>query len=1187
MRLAKIKLAGFKSFVEPTTIPVTNDLVGIVGPNGCGKSNIIDAVRWVLGESKASALRGDSMQDVIFGGSANRKAIGRASVELVFDNSLGHANGQWSSYADIAIKRIIQRDGNSNYYINNIHVRRRDIADLFLGTGVGGHGYAIIEQGMISRITEAKPQDLKTFLEEAAGISKYRERRHETTLRLTDTRKNLIRIEDIVDELRKQIEHLEDQARVAKEYTLLNTQLQETQQLLWLQQKVDATQQRIVAEEEIEQSEQLVKAETQQLKLDKEQREEARILEQDLNEKLHETQGMLYSANAEKTRIEQEISQFHKNQRQLAQQIQEISNQLTRQQQQLATATENLQHWHTEKQNASIAHQSSIEKNQQDNEQLPELESIYDRCQKAFDTAQQKLIQAERADSLAKMHIQHTSKTIQQLESRRNRLKQEHQALPEPDHEKLTKIQSELASTESQLTKNQKKLSQNEQAFSHESSRKHTATAQVHEIQHSLSHLQAQFNALHNLQKKTDNNEAIKLWLKKHELDALPRLWHFIQIEKEWENALESVLQHQLNSFEVPQLEIINDWKDDLPPGKLSIYELQASKDACNPEQKNPLVSADRSDRSEWIPLASYLTCSNNSIALVLNEWLNNIYVVEDIYHGLTQKNALTAHERLVTPEGHSFSRTAIHFHSPDSHLHGVLSRQRELNQTKTEITVLEKKLQSQKSALEQITAFHEKLNHTIQSCRREHQQLTQRRHHLQLEQTTLAQKIKQVEQRNKQVTEELKEINQQLAIENQQKQQAEKESSDHQHQVDQLKTTVQFAKNDLANAGQLLAEQRQKVQDSARAIQQAAFDEKVCINKISDLELTIKKIEEDKLQLSTRRDQLLSTKQDENDTELKSQLDTCIVRCKHLEQTITENRNHLEQTRQQILALDNKSMASENKLATMRESISQLHLKKQAACLSEERYQEQLNETTADETSLISRVGQKSLGSLQSEINRVSKSITALGSVNLAALDELEASRQREATLNGQIQDLNEAITILENAVEQIEQETKKRLQKTFDAVNNNLKEIFPIIFSGGKAELILNDGKILDAGLLLTAQPPGKKNNSIHLLSGGEKALTALALIFSLFRLNPAPFCLLDEVDAPLDDSNTGRFCELVKKLSEQTQFLFISHNKITMEIAQQLIGITMQEQGVSKVVAVDIANIVHQDNKDAVIY
>ncbi|MCB0280226.1 MAG: chromosome segregation protein SMC, partial [Calditrichaeota bacterium] len=676
---------------------------------------------------------------------------------------------------------------------------------------------------------------------------------------------------------------------------------------------------------------------------------------------------------------------------------------------------------------------------------------------------------------------------------------------------------------------------------------------------------------------KIENNDALKNWLQKHELATLPRLWRHIQIEKDWELALESILQERLNSIGFSRLETIQDWGSDLPPGKLSIFELDSTDiQASNNHQLKQI------DRTLWKTLADRVTCDNTRISFVINDWLRNTYLVDSVQHGLQHRHQLTPEEILVTREGHTLTLNSINFHSPDSHLHGVLSRQRELDQLQDKIKFFEKKLSEQKSDLEKITASNEKLNQTIQSFRQDQQQLTQHGHHLHLEKIKLSQMNEQIKQRRNLIMEELEELDRQLVSERQQNEQVVTQSAHHLDQIEKLKKIVETTKNNLANARQQVADQQLKVQHYNKEIQETIFNEKICQNKINDIENSMKVFEEDRIHLLSKHNNLLSEQKSENDTALLTQLENFISKCKHLEQKVADNRNQLEHARRKIQEAENQSMTSDQKQTSLRDALNQLYLKKQESSLLETRYTEQLNESQANEDNLMPLVNQKNTDTLQAEINRTQKKIIAMGSVNLAALDELEASQHRAVSLNAQIKDLNEAIAILENAIEQIDRETQSRLQKTFITVNRNLNEIFPIIFSGGKAELVLSGGKILESGLMLTAQPPGKKNSSIHLLSGGEKALTALALIFALFRLKPAPFCLLDEVDAPLDDNNTVRFCELVKKLSQQTQFLFISHNKITMEIAQQLIGITMQDQGISRVVAVDIVNAVSPDNK-----
>lgn len=1189
MRLAKIKLSGFKSFVESTAIPITSDLVGIVGPNGCGKSNVIDAVRWVLGESKASALRGDSIQDVIFAGSANRNPAGRASVELIFDNNQNSASGQWSSYAEIAIKRIIQREGNSNYYINNIHVRRRDIADLFLGTGVGGRGYAIIEQGMISRIIEAKPQEMKMFLEEAAGISKYRERRHETELRLSDTHNNLIRIEDIANEFRKQIEHLEIQANTAKKYNTLHKQLQNTQQILWLQQRNESTQQRLAAETEISQIEQRLTADTKQLQQNRSTRENLRNQENDLNEQLHETQGRLYRENAEKVRIEQEIIQFQKNKNRLAQQRADIDRQLTENLHQRESTTSHLKHWQAEKRKALTEHQVGIQKHRIETEKLPELEIIYDQQQKTYENLQYNFTKTEQSINLALTHIQHGDKTLQQLESRINRLEQEYGAMSGMGHDQLTELKTQITQTENQLHEAEKNLTASESAFIEASQKKETAAVQVREIQKTISNLHARYNALHNLQQKIENNEALKQWLQKHGLDSEKRLWHHIQIEKEWENALESILQERLNSLAFSKLETILDWQDDLPPGKLAIYELMLqAKDQHNTAHSMTYESTIQAERSriDWKTLSTFLTCSDAHLSALLQYWLDNTYVIDDLNIGLQQRHLLMSDEQFVTRAGHIINRHSIFFHSPDSYLHGVLSRQHELNHIQSEITVNEKKLTAHQTSLAENTAQHEKLRQSIQLLHRDQQKLTQQRHTLQIEQTKHTQINIQIERRKAQITAELNELRLQCDKEIQQKKHTEHEVSALRARLEKIGIQLDSAKIEMEATANALSDQRLIIQEALKAAQEAAFHEKICQNKINDLEAALQSIEDDKKRLLQMQSALIAETENQDDSQLNIQLETCAQQCHQLEQFVDEQRSRLNQTRLHLQEIEKSSLSMEQQQAKLRESITQLHLKKQASGLSEERFNEQLREALADEDSLLPFLGTRTNTALQADIKRLQQSISELGAVNLAALEELEAARLRKNTLDTQVQDLREAIAILQTAIAQIDQETKKLLKKTFDTVNTNLQELFPVIFSGGKAELVLSDDKILDAGVMLTAQPPGKKNNSLHLLSGGEKALTALALIFSLFRLNPAPFCLLDEVDAPLDDNNTARFCELVKNLSKQTQFLFISHNKITMEIAQQLIGITMQEQGVSRVVAVNIGGAIDSEKtKDVV--
>ncbi|MER0171483.1 MAG: chromosome segregation protein SMC [Nitrosomonas sp.] len=1174
MRLAHIKLAGFKSFVDPTVVPVSQDLVGIVGPNGCGKSNIIDAVRWVLGESKASALRGDSMQDVIFSGSDNRKAVGRASVEIVFDNHLNKITGQWSSYAEIAIKRVIQRDGNSSYYINNLPVRRRDIADLFLGTGVGGRGYAIIEQGMISRIIEAKPQELRNFLEEAAGISQYRERRHETSTRLAESRKNLTRLEDICQELGTQLQHLEVQAKIAQQYKQLQENLHHSQSLLWVLRRTEAQKQQQRAEQDIQKLEaelEIVLASQQQAEKDY---EAARTKEHAVNDQLLQAQGQLYSADAEIGRLAQEINHLNSTHDRLLQQTQQVENQLQKNNQLKASKLENLAHWQQEKINIESAQQDSIQKCHGENDKLPAIEANFHACQEKLNQLRQDLLLVEQTSRLEDNQLVHAAKNIQQLEARHARLLQEQSEFVLIDPSQLTELQQQIDNTENRLEEEQVKHQEIETQLSAITQSKQHIARTIHELQQTLSQASARHTALQNLQQKLENNQSLTAWLHQRQLDTLPRLWQKISIAPEWENALEAILRERLNSIEIEQLDSILDWIDGVPQGKWTLHEKSGFAD--------DLSSSDMHNHTGQ-KLLTCITVNQPEIQSVLGHWLKNVYIADDIQEGLSGRNSLSSGELLVTRQGHILTRTSINFYAPDSQLHGVLSRQQELIQIQKEIDQLEPALRMQRDLLAKSEQQFAELNNAIQTVDKNSKQLQQQRHALQLDAVKLSQASERAAHRHNQINAELTEIRQALEHEYALRESATIHLQENQQKIATLKEQTQQAQLAWETANQQLARQRQNIQQSTRIMQEAAFQAQTCQNKIMEIELNIQSLDEELQHLTQNQANLLSEMDELNVAPLTESLEAAKTQRKSIEQAALQARQAVEDTISHLRRIEEVRMASEQKSHALREAINQARLKEQAASIAIGQFDELIRDAHVDTELLLPLSTKKSVTGLHSEIEKLNAEIAALGAVNLAALEELENGRSRESSLLMQLQDLNAAIATLESAIQQIDRETELRLQDTFTQVNTFLSEIFPVIFAGGQARLEFCDDKNLDAGLLLTAQPPGKKNSSIQLLSGGEKALTALALIFSLFRLNPAPFCLLDEVDAPLDDSNTSRFCELVKTMAKQTQFLFISHNKITMEMAQRLIGVTMQEQGVSRIVAVDLAAAVQMGKRE----
>ncbi|MEP7073777.1 MAG: chromosome segregation protein SMC [Nitrosospira sp.] len=1167
MRLSNIKLAGFKSFVDPTEISVPGDLVGVVGPNGCGKSNVIDAVRWVLGESRASALRGESMQDVIFNGSANRKPVGRASVELIFDNHLGKAAGQWSSYAEICIKRILQRDGESTYHINNIHVRRRDIADIFLGTGIGGRGYAIIEQGMISRIIEAKPEELRVFLEEAAGISKYRERRRETELRLGDTRENLLRVSDICQELKKQLLHLEEQSKVASRFKDMKAQLHMAQNLFWWARKQEAALQRSNAEKEFQSLQTTLEFETANLRYAEKRLEDKRAQHYVIGDSLHQAQGELYAANAEVAHIEQQIQHLRENHQRMGQQIAAVRNQLEHHEKQVKDAGDSLNHWRGEFEHAQLARELGKQKAEMENEKLPVADSSFRMCQGKLAETHRSLLLIEQAGQLEGSHRAYAEKTFQQLESRRVRLLAERDAMIQPNIEELSHLRRKTESTAADLKQKQDVLAQTENLLLDAEEVKREFARKAQALAQQIIEAEARFSALQRLQHRLEGSQGLSAWLVKYKLDTLPRLWQSIQIEKGWEDALEAVLRERLNSAQLEQLDLAHDWVDDSPPGKWVLFE--SARLSARGEQAKDTAEG----RDGWIPLHGYLTCDNAGIKSVLDEWLSGIFVVEGLRDGFVHRTKLSSGEMLVTREGHIFTHHSLTYYAPDTQLHGVLARQREMAQIKIETDALRVSLSVEKSALETAEEYCRDLESSVSRLRYDTGQLQQQQHDAQIQVLKLTQLAERANQRRSQIDGELMEIGHQAVAETARKRDAETKLMEYQVQIKVLQEQVQREKLASEVAEQFLHAQRQLAQNATREMQEAAFHEKTCQNKIAEMENSVHIINENVVELTVNLQKLQSDQGCFDECSLNSRLQEGLSLREQREQRLAAVRNSLEDAAGDLREIEQERMTSEQKLHPLRESINQARLKEQEARITENQFGEQLKEAGADEDELMRALGKTRPSALQADINRLNIEIAALGAVHLGALEELQSSQARKTYLDSQSQDLQEAVETLENAIRRIDRETRERLLETVDKVNGHLNEMFPTIFGGGQAKLILRGEEILDSGIQIFAQPPGKKNSSIHLLSGGEKALTALALIFSLFQLNPAPFCLLDEVDAPLDDSNTERFCNLVKKMSRHTQFVFISHNKITMEMAQQLIGVTMQEQGVSRVVAVEI--------------
>jgi chromosome segregation protein len=1172
MRLTKLKLAGFKSFVDPTQVSLPGQLVGVVGPNGCGKSNIIDAVRWVLGESKASALRGESMQDVIFNGSTNRKPVSRASVELVFDNSLGRASGQWSQYAELAIKRVLTRAGDSEYYINNLRVRRKDIQDVFLGTGLGARAYAIIEQGMISRIIEAKPDELRVFLEEAAGVTKYKERRRETEGRIADTRENLTRLEDIRQELATQLVRLEAQAEVARKYHTLNHDLTHKQQLLWLFRRNEAQgeQQRLALE--IDRLGTEFEGQVAGLRETEATLEATRDAHFQANDALHRAQSELYGINAEVARLETEIRHLREGRRQ--QEARQVQLQTERLQWdgQGERIVGDLERWSELLDVAELRYEEAAAKYEASQDRLPEADAAVVAAQDEVGRLRSQMSVAEQRLQVEQAHRANAERTLAALQARRERLEQEKAGLAQPDPAMLAERQAELEMLREQQAEAQEKLAEAQRRVGEIDLERRDAIHGVQQAVRTRAEVEAKLAALEAMQKRAQASGKQGEWLRRHGLDNAPPFWRRLHVEQGWENAFEAVLRERLNAVAEDDLERVAQWAGEAAPeAKLAVLLPHGeSAPAAAPAASGTLAARVRSENARDVA--------------ALAEWLAGVHTADSVAEAMARRDSLESGQSIVTRDGHWFTRHSVVLFAADDAQHGALERQQEIERLAEAVmreTAAVEAAQEQQAALE---AQRAELDELLQNLRRSSAEAQQRIHQVQMETLKLEQMEERYRERSGVIESGLADLLAEEEAERERMLEAEFSIGNERESVAEFQDKMAELRENLERVERRLRDERDAVITCDNARREADFSRRECQSKLDELrnqrEMSGQQLARIDRELQQCAEFLENAQYEVLEPQLQAALETREAR----EAALTTEREALEGITNSLRGLEEQRLRVEQSLEPLRSKTNELQLKEQAARLNAEQFQQQLTDANADEAYLTEKLPGIRAGSLQGEINRLQQDLEALGAVNLAALQELESATERKGYLDAQAADLGEALDTLENAIRRIDRETRDLLQSTFDVVNGHFSTLFPQLFGGGQARLIMTGDEILDAGVQVMAQPPGKKNSTIHLLSGGEKALTAISLVFSLFQLNPAPFCLLDEVDAPLDDTNTERFCLMVKRMSAQTQFLYISHSRITMEMAEQLVGVTMPESGVSRIVEVDIEEALRLSEKEA---
>ena len=1152
MRLTHIKLSGFKSFTDPTTIHVPGQLVAVIGPNGCGKSNVIDAVRWVLGEASAKQLRGESMQDVIFNGAATRRPAPRASVELVFDNADHSLQGAWGQYAEVSIKRQLTRQGESTYYINNQAVRRRDITDLFLGTGVGARGYAVIEQGMISRIIEARPEELRAYIEEAAGVSKYKERRKETEGRLKDTREHLQRLGDLQNELARQVEKLEKQAETAERYRALTEQLNRSQDMLdyaqW-QNSLAAADKATAQHQALQAQQDDTAAQIQTLSDDIRALQTEEQAQQQSAHDLANRRGVLREQIArleEQIRHRQNLHQRIERDKQAAQaQMQRI-----RQEQQQIRVLIEENDIETEEKQAELAELAM--RAAEHEESLPALEEAQAALNAAYQSQHDETARLKRELALKQQQLAHTQQTLRQHEAQQGRLNAESQALNLPDEADTAAAQETAALLQTQQEHYEEQIIAAETALADARQAFQTASARFQTIQQQHITLTAQQQAVSQL---LAQQPAADFWQHTACADA-PQLWQHITAPAEWRHALAAVLAERLHARAVPAAFT--------PPSPLPQAQAAWLSDDLSGGLKKSLPAQALLNQIQAQP----------PFQTALHHWLDGVLCAPNLDYALAHQADLSAGQIWLTPEGYQIDKVSVLLYAEPAQ-ESLMAQKARLDDLAAALETLAPELAAAEAAQNQARTTAEAAEAQHRALIQQQQQHSREHSRAQQHAAELLARTNQGQIRREHIVRELARL--------------EEENLVLHHSADGLSddiATLTQAVSELEQHYQNAAAERQTQQGRLKQAQLALLETnrryglaEVAVHKLQQQkqnhQAQIDRLEEQAADLQERQQELALA------YETEMQGDEQHIQLEHLGEAVHTLDEEYAALQTALADTQTRGRAQYEKVQTLQTKLSQLQAATQAALLQQQealinakRFHQNLSGRGADLEALEQAAASAGRPSaLGSSISELTRQIEALGAVNLAALQELEEARERDGYYRSQSEDVQSAIALLEEAIAQIDSKTKERFKATFDAVNEKVQTFFPTLFGGGEATLHMVGDDLLTAGVSIMARPPGKKNATIHLLSGGEKALTAMSLVFALFSLNPAPFCLLDEVDAPLDDANTSRFCKLVKEMSAQTQFLYISHNRLTMEMAEQLVGVTMQEKGVSRIVAVNI--------------
>ena len=1160
MRLSKIKLAGFKSFVDPTIITFPSSLVGVVGPNGCGKSNVIDAVRWVMGESSASRLRGDSITDVIFNGSSSRKPVGAASVELLFDNTDTTLEGQYAKYAEISIRREVSRDGISAYFLNGTKCRRKDITGVFLGTGLGPRSYSIIEQGMISRLIEAKPEDMRVFVEEAAGISKYKDRRRETSNRIKHTKENLDRLLDVLDEVEKQIKHLDRQARTAERYGKHKAAERRTSAEVLALRTRDLDDRGGEAKARLSERKTALEAAIAKQRSLEASLEDTRVRQSDRSDAFNEVQGRYYKVGGEIARLEQSIEHARelreRQERDLEQAIEgarEIAGHIDQDQTEIEQLELTLSELVPGLEQARQSERASSVSLQRADDALAEWQKRWDaHSLKHNESMQQQNIERTRAEQI-ESRLQSFSERRRKIDEAQSdaspeELKAKHDQLAEHELRKR-QARDEFDRHLTDIGEKVRKLREQD----------HKLTRLVEERRSALQDAQGKYASLEALQQAAlgEGDDGVKDWLQGAGLESNRRVAQTLNVEDGWDKAVETVLGEYLQAVCVADITPVTETIASLRSGAITVLREHSKDDGA--------INTDNT-----------LAVKVTGAPFAVQELLAGVKLADSLTNALAMRERLAGDESVITADGIWLGRNWLRVSRDKEGKAGVLVREHDMRRLKSEMREMQARFESAKKLLadgrirlNQLEERRETLQQDASALLNEYSEIKAalesakfRMDQANAHKSALAEEVSELDNEKISAEEQLRESRRMhdQAVESIERLAAEKATLESQR--DELRTELQRVREQAD-------EDRQTVQNITIQFESRRTSKESAAQNLERMERQLHQFRSRENEI---REQLSSsqTPMVDNKALLEQQLKTRI----EVEEELSAARQKVEKVENELRELDQSRIQIDQTVDNARVKVSEAEMGVQELRVRREGFAEQLAQTDFEFETLLEELDEAAnIDSWEEKLEKVRRRIDRLGPINLAAIDEFKEQSERKEYLDSQLADLNDALATLEGAIRKIDRETRTRFRETYNNINDGFQRLFPKLFGGGHAYLELTGDDLLSTGITVMARPPGKRNSTIHLLSGGEKALTAVALVFAIFELNPAPFCMLDEVDAPLDDANVGRFCDIVREMSDKVQFVFITHNKVTMELARQLSGVTMQEPGVSRLVSVDL--------------